>query len=170
MPVPAVIRTEFHLHMIRHLRKEIRKMRMETKRCYDDIDALIDNIVRVHGKMRKCVLHGGYSRGSDLDGLMSDMIETLNLRDYGQVLRQAWVNDINHNYMDAIRAFLKVISRRGVTRVVTPPENMVLRSGRIVKCLQYRREILYFVSYGLKFNLYKSHPLLGIYMPQATVP
>ena len=88
MPLPAVIRTEFHLHMIRHLRKEIRKMRMETKRRYDDIDALIDHIVRVHGKMGKCVLHGGYSRGSDLDGLMSDMIETLNLRDYGQVLHK----------------------------------------------------------------------------------
>ena len=51
MPVPAVIRTKFHLRMIRHLRKEIRKMRMETKRRYDDIDALIDHIVRVHGKM-----------------------------------------------------------------------------------------------------------------------
>ena len=101
---------------------------------------------------------------------MSDMIETLNLRDYGQVLHQAWINDINHNYMDAIRAFLKVISRRGVTRVVTPPKNIVLRSGRIVKRLQYRREILYFVPYGLKFNLYKSHSLLGIYMPQATIP
>ena len=165
MPVPVVFRTEFHLNKVRHLRKEIRKMRMETKRRYDDIDALIDHIVRVHRKMRKCVLRGGYSRGSDLDGLMSDMIETLNLRDYGQVLHQAWINNINHNYMDAIRAFLKVISRRGVTRVVTPPENMVLRSGRIVECLQYRREILYFVPYGLKFNLYKSHPLLGIYMP-----
>ena len=113
---------------------------------------------------------GGYFRGSDLDGLMSDIIETLNLRDYGQVLHQAWVNDINHNYMDAIRAFLKVISKRGVTRVVTPPENMVLRSGRIMKRLQYRREILYFVPYGLKYSLYRSQPLLGIYIPQATVP
>ena len=169
MPVSAVIRTKFHQRMIRHLRKEIRKMRMETKRRYDDIDALIDHIVRVHGKMRKCVLHGGYSRGSDLDGLMSDMIETLNLRNYGQVLHQAWINDINHNYMDAMRVFLKVMSRRGVTRVVTPPENMVLRSGRIVKCLQYRRKILYFVPYGLKFSLYRSHPLLGIYMPQTTI-
>ena len=101
---------------------------------------------------------------------MSDMIETLNLRDYGQVLHQVWINDINHNYMDAIRAFLKVISRRGVTRVVTPPENMVLRSGRIVKHLQYKRKILYFVPYGLKYSLYRSHPLLGIYMPQAIVP
>ena len=59
MPVPTVIRTEFHLHKVCHLRKEIRKMRMETKRRYDDINALIDHIVRVHGKMRKCVLRGG---------------------------------------------------------------------------------------------------------------
>ena len=129
MPVPAVIRIEFHLHIIRHLRKEIRKMRMETKRRYDDIDALIDHIVRVHGKMQKCILRGGYSRGSDLDGLMSDMIETLNLRDYGQVLHQAWINDINHNYMDAIKAFLKIISRRGVMRVVILSENKILRNG-----------------------------------------
>ena len=51
MPVPVGIRTEFHLHKVRHLRKEIHKMRMETKRHYDDIDALIEHIVRVHGKM-----------------------------------------------------------------------------------------------------------------------
>ena len=51
MPVPAVIRTEFHLHKVRHLRKEIRKMRMETKRRYDDIDELIDHTVCVYGKM-----------------------------------------------------------------------------------------------------------------------
>ena len=59
IPVPAVIRTEFHLRRIYHLRKEIRKMRMETMRHYDDIDALIEHIVRVHGKMRKCILRGG---------------------------------------------------------------------------------------------------------------
>ena len=95
--------------MIRHLRKEIRKMRMETMRRYNDIDVLIEHIVRVHEKMRKYVLRGGYSRGRDLDGLISDIIETLNLRDYGHVLHQQWVDN---NYMDAIRAFLKVISKR----------------------------------------------------------
>ena len=51
MHVPAVIRTESHLRMVHHLRKEICKMRMETMRYYDDIDALIEHIVRVHGKM-----------------------------------------------------------------------------------------------------------------------
>ena len=60
---------------------------------------------------------------------MSDMIETLNLRDYGQLLYQTWVNEINYNYYDVIRAFVKIISRRGVMRIVLPPESMVLRSG-----------------------------------------
>ena len=166
LSVLTVIRTEFHLRRIYHLRKEIRKMRMETIRHYNDIDALIEHILRIHGKIRKCILRGGYSRGRDLDGLMSDMIETLNLRDYGQVLHQQWVD---HNYYDAIRAFVKIISTRGVMRVVIPLENMVLRSGRIVKHPQYRKEILYSVPCELKYSLYKSHPLLGIYMLNVTV-
>ena len=66
--------------------------------------------------------------------------------------------DINHNYMDAIRAFLKIISRRGVMRVVIPLENMVLRSGRIVKRPQYRKEILYSVPCELKYRLMESYP------------
>ena len=111
MPISAVIRTEFHLRKIYHLRKEIRKMKMETMRRFDDIDVLIEHIVRVHGKMQKCILRGGYSRGRDLDGLMSDMIKTLNHRDYGQILHQQWVD---HNYYDTIRAFMKIISRRGL--------------------------------------------------------
>ena len=82
-------------------------------------------------------MRDGYSRGRDLDGIMSDMIETLNLRDYGQVLHQQWVD---HSYYDAIRAFVKIISRRGVMRIVLQPESIVLRSGRIVKRLQYRKK------------------------------
>ena len=54
--------------------------------------------------------------------------------------------------------------------MVLPPEDMVLISGRIVKCLQYIREILYFVPYGLKYSLYRSNPLKDIYMPNASVP
>ena len=112
--------------MIHHFRKEICKMRMETMRRYDDIDALIEHIIRVHGKMRKCVLRGGYSRRRDLNGLLFDMIKTLNLRNYGQVLDQQW---IDHNYYDTIRAFVKIISIRGVMRIILPPKGMVLRSG-----------------------------------------
>ena len=89
VPVPAVIRTNSHMRRVCHFRKEIRKIRMETMRCYDNIDALIDHIVHVHEKMQKCILRGSYSRGRGLNGLMSDMIKTLNRRDYGQILHQA---------------------------------------------------------------------------------
>ena len=54
--------------------------------------------------------------------------------------------------------------------MVLPPENMVLRNRRIVKCLQYRKEILYSVPCELKYRLIESYPLLGIYLLKVTDP
>ena len=47
----VVIRNDYQRQRVRHLRKEIRKTRMETMRRWDDIDALIEHMIRVHEKM-----------------------------------------------------------------------------------------------------------------------
>ena len=51
MQIPAVIRNDHQRQRIYHLRNKIRKMRMETMRHWDDIDALIKNMIRIHEKM-----------------------------------------------------------------------------------------------------------------------
>ena len=65
MRTPIVLKTEHQNRRLRLFERSLDRAKLEAQVSTDDLDRLVDHIVRVNNMIQKCIWHGGFQRGMD---------------------------------------------------------------------------------------------------------
>ena len=157
MRTPIMPKKEYQKRRLRLLERSLDRAKLEAQVSTDDLDRVVDHIVRVNNMIQECIWFGGFQLGRN-DKLAHDkMANSFKNKFLKELATRSW-REAESSYRRALQRFFMFFTRLGVRRTRDHEDVLDLRRDRRVPRV-IEGQVIYYLPSDLELKVKESFPI-----------